>query len=68
MQVNSSPPERVLHIFFKTFRRRQKIFTTNNHYEWSKQPVASEMLSLIHVVVQEFVIAQQRVIIIKIIF
>jgi hypothetical protein len=22
--------------FLKAFRHRQKIFTTNNHYEWSK--------------------------------
>ena len=24
-------------------RYRQKIFTTNNHYEWSKEPVVPEM-------------------------
>jgi hypothetical protein len=26
----------VLFDFLKAFRHRQKIFTTNNHYEWSK--------------------------------
>jgi hypothetical protein len=27
----------------KALRHRQKIFTTNNHYEWSKVPVVSDM-------------------------
>jgi hypothetical protein len=27
----------------KALRHRQKIFTTNNHYEWSKLPVMPDM-------------------------
>lgn len=54
----SFPSGRGTAFFLKTFRHRQKIFTTNNHYEWSKQPVAPEMLSLVHVIVKEFVVPQ----------
>jgi hypothetical protein len=32
----SCPSGRRHCIFLKTFRHRKKIFTTNNHYEWSK--------------------------------
>jgi hypothetical protein len=34
---------RFLHFKKLALRHRQKIFTTNNHYEWSKSPVAPEM-------------------------
>jgi hypothetical protein len=54
----SFPSGRGTAFFLKTFRHRQKIFTTNNHYEWSKQPVAPEMLSLVHVIVKELVVPQ----------
>jgi hypothetical protein len=30
----------------KALRHRQKIFTTNNHYEWSKIPVVPQMPDL----------------------
>jgi hypothetical protein len=41
----TGPGVKVALLQFKkmVFRYRQKIFTTNNHYEWSKSPVAPEI-------------------------
>lgn len=51
----------------KALRHRLKIFTTNNHYVWSKLPVVPEMPCLINIVVQKFIIAQQVIVIVQII-
>lgn len=64
----------------EAIRHRQKMFTTNNHYEWSKTSRAGIAMSLmflsfhcnsskisIHVIVQKLVIAQQVVVVIQVI-
>jgi hypothetical protein len=55
----------------KAYRRRQKIFTTNNHYERSKLPVAPVMpclelspTGLIYIIMQIPVVTQQIIVII----
>jgi hypothetical protein len=56
-----------------TLRHRPKIFTTNNHYEWSKLPDAPEMPylqyfeRLINIVVEKLIIPQQTIIVVQII-
>lgn len=76
-------------------RRRQKIRTTNNHYEWGNVPVARDMpclaastladrlstrcrlstrqfyqdpfLKSVHIIVEELVVTQDRVIVVQVI-
>jgi hypothetical protein len=60
-------------------RYRQKVFTTNNHYEWSKWPVAPEVPYLQHVangdtkssvyiIMEKLIVPQDIVIVVQIVF
>jgi ribosomal protein L13 len=44
----------------KAYRHRLKIFTSNNHYEWSKVPVVPAMpmwARSIYIVVEKFIVS-----------